>query len=233
MIPLFKTHSSIGKSILRIEDVVRFSEEEDLNEVYLVEDSMIGFPTALKLLKDKLRFGLRFDVSNSEISSLDKQNSETKSKLIAFANGDDGCKDLYKLYTRMHQENIMYSSLKDYSNIVIAVPFYDSFLFKNSMTFSSCVANLPDDSVFFLEDNGLPFDDLIQEKVKNYCNVYNYKFFNTKTIYYEKKSDVDAFQTYKCICNRNPGRQASLSAPNLDHFGSNEFSLESWKIANG
>lgn len=229
MIPLFKTHASIGKSILKIEDVVRLSEYSSLDEVYLVEDSMIGFPTALKLLKEKLRFGLRFDVCNAD--DPDVQNNASKSKLIAFANGDLGCKDIYKLHTKMNQENILYSSLKEYENIVIAVPFYDSFLFNNSMNFSNCVPELPDSTIFFLEDNNLPFDNLIKKKVVAYCNKYSYQFFNAKSIYYENRSDFEAFQTYKCICNRNPGKQASLSSPNLDHFGSKEFCFESWRTS--
>ena len=44
----------------------------------------------------------------------------------------------------------------------------------------------------------------------------------------EKKEDVEALQTYKIICGRKFGRSSSLSKPNLDHFGSDEFCFESY-----
>ena len=37
MIPLFKTESSIGKSILKINDVKRIADENNLEEVYFSE----------------------------------------------------------------------------------------------------------------------------------------------------------------------------------------------------
>ena len=60
MIPLFKTHSSIGKSILRIDDVHELTK--DFEEVHFVEDSMTGFPEAFRKFEDRLRFGLRFSI---------------------------------------------------------------------------------------------------------------------------------------------------------------------------
>jgi hypothetical protein len=62
MIPLFKTQASIGKSILKIDDVNRIANENNLDTVYLVEDTMVGFPDAFRTLGDKLRFGYRFSI---------------------------------------------------------------------------------------------------------------------------------------------------------------------------
>jgi len=50
----------------------------------------------------------------------------------------------------------------------------------------------------------------------------------TKSIYYKDKKDYAALQTYKILCNRSFGKAASLSSPNLNHFGSDEFSFESY-----
>ena len=36
-------------------------------------------------------------------------------------------------------------------------------------------------------------------------------------------------ETYKIICGRKFGRTATLSMPNLDHFGSDEFCFESYQ----
>ncbi len=42
MIPLFKTHFSIGKSILRIDDIDRVCTDNQIEEIFLVEDTMCG-----------------------------------------------------------------------------------------------------------------------------------------------------------------------------------------------
>ena len=68
MLPLFKTHASIGKSILRIEDVKRISDQNKLDEVYFVEDTMVSFPEAFRVFGEKLRFGYRFFVFNDDES---------------------------------------------------------------------------------------------------------------------------------------------------------------------
>ena len=61
VIPLFKSHYSIGKSILTIDDIINISKSNNLGKVCLVEDSLIGFPEAdSKFLKNDLEliFGL-------------------------------------------------------------------------------------------------------------------------------------------------------------------------------
>ena len=220
MIPLFKSHFSIGKSILRVDDILSLTE--GLEEVYFVEDSMTGFPEAFRKFGERLRFGLRFSIFNED------QNEESESKMIAFANGDAGAKELYNLYTE--QSDIKITRPWDFTkNIQYAVPFYDSFLHKNLTTFSNCVVDLPSDILFIIEDNNLPFDSLITDKILSYCKNHKNETTNAKSIYYENREDALAFQTYKLICNRRIGRTYDLSNPGLDHFGSNEFCFESWK----
>ena len=220
MIPLFKTHSSIGKSILRIDDVHELTK--DFEEVYFVEDSMTGFPEAFRKFEDRLRFGLRFSMYN------DDHSEESASKMIAFANGDAGAKELYSLYTQQSDTKITrpWDFTKDLQYVV---PFYDSFLHKNLTTFSNCVVDLPKDVSFIVEDNNLPFDSLIENKIISYCKNRNNEIVSAKSIYYENCEDVLAFQTYKLICNRRIGRTYDLSNPGLDHFGSDEFCFASWK----
>ena len=220
MIPFFKTHSSIGKSILRIDDVYNLTK--DFDEVYLVEDNMTGFPEAFRKFGDRLRFGLRFSMYNNDHSE------ESESKMIAFANGDAGAKELYNLYTE--QSDIKITKPWDStSKLQYAVPFYDSFIHKNLTTFSNCVVDLPSNISFIVEDNNLPFDCLIKDKILSYCKSNKNELIQAKSIYYENREDVLAFQTYKLICNRRIGRTYDLSNPGLDHFGSDEFCFESWK----
>ena len=218
MIPLFKTHFSIGKSILRIEEIKRICEDNNIEEIFLVEDTMCGFPEAFRTFKDNLRFGIRFSVYNEDLSK------ESESKIIAFANGDAGAKELYSLYTKSFSSKIV-NPWELTKHIQYAVPFYDSFLHKNLTSFSNCIIDIPSNVPFFIERNGLPYDSILEDKIVSYTK--NIEL--VKSIYYENKKDVEAFQTYKCICNRQPGRQASLSNPRLDHFGSDRFCIEAWK----
>jgi len=223
MIPLFKTHFSIGRSILRINDIDRICTDNKIEDVFIVEDSMTGFPEAFRSFGSRLKFGLRVSIYN------DDENEESESKVLAFADGDEGCKDLYKLHTKSFSKKLK-TPWFDYDNLKFAIPFYDSFLHKNLTSFANCMPHLPNEMDFIMEDNNLPFDFLLKEKVKEYTTINTKrKIIKAKSIYYENKEDVEAFQTYKCICNRQPGRQASLSNPRLDHFGSDRFCVEAWK----
>jgi len=222
MIPLFKTHFSIGRSILRVDDIDKICNDLNIDEVFLVEDAMTSFPEVFRTFGDRLRFGLRFSIYNED------GNEESESKMIAFANGDAGAKELYSLFTNSFDAKIT-KPWESTKNIQYAVPFYDSFLHKNLTTFSNCVVDLPSDVPFLIEDNNLPFDSLITDKILSYCQNNNNETIIAKSIYYENKEDVEAFQTYKMICNRRPGRSFDLSNPGLDHFGSDCFCIESWK----
>jgi hypothetical protein len=96
------------------------------------------------------------------------------------------------------------------------------------MKFSNCTPSFSfTKPTFFLENNSLPFDLFLRSRIIQYCKENNLKTEPTKSIYYKNKKDVSALQTYKCITGRTFGNK-TLSKPNLDHFGSNEFCFESW-----
>lgn len=242
MIALFKSHYSIGKSILTLDhpDKLKdggsksvFSVASDLNQIVLVEDSLIGFLQAQKVaasLDKQLIFGLRISCSHEDDTS-----SECVHKIIIFAKNDSGCKLLNKIYSHAFCETdgvLNLKSLKDFwspSDLELAIPFYDSFIFMNTMFFCSCVPDFSFCSpTFFIEDNFLPFDQRIQEKVIDYCENFNYSHTQAKSIYYDQRDDFAAYQTYRCICAKKNGKQRTLSVPNFDHLASPEFCYESY-----
>jgi len=93
------------------------------------------------------------------------------------------------------------------------------------MTFSVCFPKFEfTKPVFFIEDNDLPFDYIINKKVKTYCKENEMQSLAVKSIYYENKDDFKAYLTFRCINNRS-----TLDNPKFDHLCSNEFSFESWK----
>ena len=90
MIPLFKTHYSIGKSILNIEDIFDIQKQHDLKEIVVVEDSFYGFRSLNKeAIKNnvKLIFGIRLSVVQTSVNEL-------PSKLIFFAKNNEGMKKI-------------------------------------------------------------------------------------------------------------------------------------------
>lgn len=241
ILPLFKSHYSIGKSILRNDlksyethpdlNIFNLAKTHNLNEVTIVEDSMTGFLESLKTseqLNINLQFGLKIFLN------IDSDNSCLGSKYIIFSKNQQGCKLLNKISSESSfKEKFSLENLKQlWSNddLIMGIPFYDSFLFQNLMFFDSCIPDFSFcDPVFFTEDNGLPFDHIIFDSINVYCEKYGYEIYPTKSIYYNKKSDFKAYQTYKCICNRSSNyKSISLESPNLDHCSSNEFCFESY-----
>ena len=246
-IPLFKSHYSIGKSILTLENqeeqipnnpssIIEIARRNKMKTVFLVEDGMSGFLEAFKNCEDneiKLVFGLRVNVcENAEDKT--KESLEKECKYVLFSRNQEGYKRLIKISSAASCDGFYYQPRTDLKTVAkhwndkdlqLCVPFYDSFLFNNTMTFSIC---LPDfgftKPVFFLEDNDMPFDYLVREKVINYCKENKLDTLPVKSIYYENKEDFKAYLTFKCISKRT-----TLENPKFDHLCSDEFSFESWK----
>jgi len=238
MIPLFKSHFSIGKSILRLgggEGIFDIARDLKLEKAILVEDSLTGFLETAKTSKAydiDFIIGLRISVCDSDISS---DNNDCH-KLVVFAKNGEGCKLLNKIYTKTFSEggnSILVKDLKalwDNKLLKLSVPFYDSFIFNNTLRFAKCMPDLSfTNPTFFVENNSLPFDKIVQKEVELFCNKNKFETEQVKTIYYKNREDFSAFQTYKLVCNRSSwsGKSTSLECPNLDHCGSQEFCVES------
>jgi DNA polymerase III alpha subunit len=249
MLPLFKSHFSIGKSILTLDDpkkvteggsdsVFKIAKDNNLKQVILVEDSLIGFFEAYKRSKEmciQLIFGLRLSMRNSALP----EDEGSQHKVIVFAKDDIGCKLLNKIYSRAFCTNsgfLSYSDLKELWNensLKLAIPFYDSFIYINNLSFGNAVPDLSFTKAnLFYEDNSLALDYILQEKVKEFSINNDMPMVKVRSIYYNKKSDVKAFMAYKIICNRSFGKDRSLEKPELPHFCSDKFSFEAWKEEN-
>jgi DNA polymerase III alpha subunit len=234
MTPVFKSTFSIGKSILKLEEIIASCKQHDINPLVLVEDSMTGFVKSHTVCKEEgihLIFGLRITCCND----VKEEGDLSDHKIIIFAKDDEGCKLLNKIYSfsqmlgdgKVDCEYL--NSVWSETSLGLVIPFYDSFIHNNQLYLKNCIPDfkniLP---TFLLERNNLPFDHLLAEKVIKFAASTTRPVERVKTILYNKKADVEALQTYKILCNRNFGRAATLSSPNLNHFGSNEFCLESY-----
>ncbi|MBN86511.1 MAG: hypothetical protein CL885_03205 [Dehalococcoidia bacterium] len=250
MLPLFKSHYSIGKSILTLahpddsieggpSSVFEIAKRNNLDKIVFVEDSLIGFLEAKKISESlgiQMVFGLRINICDDIKIKDDKSCQMCVHKIVIFAKNSKGCQLLNKIYSYAFTQGagkIDFNILKTFYDkdcLKIAIPFYDSFLFNNSFSYSEpCML---DDSFFeptyFIEDNHLPFDSILSGLISNYCYENSFEIEHVKSIYYENRDDFEAYQTYKCICSRGFGKAKTLDMPNLDHCGSPEFCFESY-----
>ena len=236
MLPVYKSTYSIGKSILSVDKIIELSKLDSAKNLILVEDSLTGFVKAHNSCKDEglqLIFGLRINCCNDINDEDSFQDSDHK--IIIFATNDEGCKLLNKISSLSSLEGKGFvdfnylNKVWDDTKLDLVIPFYDSFIHQNQLYLKNCIPNFKDiKPIFWIEKNNLPFDPLITKATLEYLKG-KYESTLVKSIFYENKEDIEALQTYKIICGRKFGRAATLSMPNLDHFGSDEFCFESYQ----
>jgi len=245
VLPLFKSHYSLGKSILNLSSIDNQPDESDsvfsilkennLQELILVEDCLTGFLEAYqnsKNLNIKLIFGLRITLC-LDIEDKSGESLKTNHKVIIFNKNSGGYKKLIKIFSFAARKGFYYEPRIDYKNLKsfwddsglkMAIPFYDSYIFKNTLENNICVPELEFTSpTYFLEDNDLPFDDLIKQKVINISNDTQ----KTQSVYYKNKKDFKAYLTFRCI-----NKRSTLDKPELQHMTSDEFCVEGWNEKN-
>ena len=249
-LPVFKSHYSLGRSILTLlneEDddrikpasIIKLCKKNDFKKLCLVEDSMSGFLEAYINSKEagiELMFGLRLSIC-PDMNEKDEESVKNSSKYIVFCLNSDGYKDLIKIHDLASKDGFYYKPRIDFknlkklwtNNLKLCVPFYDSFIHNNILLGGVSIPefDFTKSTVFFTEDNGLPFDDLLLEGVSSFADSEGHEVVQTKSIFYENKEDFKAYLTFRCINNRS-----TLNKPQLEHMTSDEFCLESWKEQN-
>jgi DNA polymerase III alpha subunit len=250
-VPLFKSHFSLGKSILTLEkptgkadsypisifDLVKLN---GLDTVVLVEDCISGLLQASKVADEnnvKLVFGLRLDVSD-DMNQKDEPSLLKRAKYIIFAKNPKGYETLIKIWSLAANQGFYYSPNIDFKslkslwneNVILAVPFYDSFLYLNSLASHAHVPDLDGlgEVPFFVESNELPFDDILLNRVTEYCSKSGRSMLPSQSIYYKSPDDYLAYVAFKCLHNRGYTKKATLESPNLDHMTSDQFSFDKW-----
>lgn len=245
VLPCYKSHYSLGKSILTLEaptgnidnyptsifDLVLHSKKDFL---CLVEDSMTGFLEASKNCQEnkiKLIYGLRLDVTKS-IENQDEKSLSSRAKYIIFAKNNAGYQSLIKIWSFAAKEGFYYNPCIDFvnlkkfwnDNLTLVVPFYDSFLHLNSLEGHFHVPEF--DTIkpkFMLERNGIPFDSYLRNKVLKFCEENKFDTIESQTIYYKSKLDFIAYMTFRCISERK-----TIEKPEFNHMCSDLFNFENW-----
>ena len=152
-IPVFKSHYSIGKSILTLnapskvkqggaDSIIDIALDAGLKQVTLVEDTMHGFLEAKRGFEQnnlQLIFGIRINMCQNYDE--DKERITTH-KIVVLAKNDEGVKRLYKIYSFVHcdqNKRITEKDLKSFwsnDDLMLVIPFYDSFLYQNNFIYN-------------------------------------------------------------------------------------------------
>jgi len=179
----------------------------------------------------KLNYGLRISITES-ITEKNEESIQKTSKIILFVKNKNGYEKLTKLFSIAAKSGFYYGPRLDYKtlkenwneDLILAIPFYDSFVFNNTLKNMICIPQFEfTKPIMFIEENDLPFDDIIKNKVKKYAEENSLEVYKVKSIYYNKKKDFKSYLTFRCINNRSV-----LNKPELEHMSSNDFSFESY-----
>lgn len=249
ILPLFRSQYSIGRSILTLAtpdkdgkldenypvSIFDIAKKHGLDQVPIVDTSISGFLEAHQSARKagvKLVYGVQLRCMENILVKND-DSLKTISKVIVFMRNTAGYADLIKITSRAAKEGFYYQPNIDFENLkalwtdnlLLAIPFYDSFLFANALHGFRCVPNFSfTKPVFFIENSGLPFDSVIQRKVASYTNETGFSVLPARSIYYYKQGDFLTYLTFRCIHNRT-----ALSKPQLDHMSSDMFCFEAWQ----
>lgn len=224
--------------LLAADSIIDIAAENDLKHVFLVEDGMSAFLEAEMNCRKaglSLNFGLRLTQTKA-LSVKDDASRRTDSKIVIFARNTAGYKRLIKIFTLAATEGFYYEPRIDVGglekhwnedDLLLAIPFYDSFLYYNTLTFRTIIPEFAGKPTFLVEDNGMVFDQSIKLAIEKFDPDSEHARVQAKSIFYKTRADFRAYQTYRCIRNRS-----TLSKPQLDHFSSDEFCFEAWKEQN-
>ncbi len=212
------------------------------NKCFVVDDSMAGIWPIYKSLKSKnisLVFGLRVNFV-SDANDKSESGNVSAHKNIIFAQNEAGYKKLIKISTKTHVDffheipRIDYNYYHDVisgnsdknSGLVLAVPFYDSFLYNNKVTQNQCVPDFRSlKPAMFVEDNSLPVDGPLKRAVEKYAEENSLEVVKAQTVYYENRKDAVKYLVRRCM-NREKGKQRTVEKPELPGFGSDGFCIK-------
>ena len=240
ILPIFTSHYS-GRSILTLDQespevgprsIFDICVKNGISDVFLCETGMTGFLEAYensRALGLNLRYGLKLVITNDATKK--EESEKFESKIIFFIKNEEGYKDLIRIWMWANEFGFYYYPRIDWNiletlltdNLVVAMPYYDSFVAVNLLTISEIFPkNLPKNCTFFIESNGLPMDSIIWKQLKGYAeNCPACVFQKAKSVYYEKREDFMAYQTFRCILNRS-----NLSSPDMRGMCSDSFCFE-------
>ena len=154
----------------------------------------------LKESKVKMIYGLRLTICE-DMETKNEESLNSCCKYIIIAKNTQGYKRLIKIYSKAATDGFYYVPRIDFKNLSefwddkdlqLVIPFYDSFIHRNYLEDSLCPPPPTKFKIGFIkEDNSLPFDDIISEKIDKYIELSpsgeNYQTINGQSIFTKEK----------------------------------------------
>lgn len=251
IIPLFHTSASLKEGgIFTVEkagaaakagrvrgpvSLCDLAKSEGMKRMHIVASNWADFMSGYKNLKDigcDLAFGLKVVICD-DMAVKDEASWKSESKVVLFMRTDKAYHALINLYTKAATDGFYWVPRLDWKTLrymwsdelILALPFYSSFLAKNTLTFAAIAPDLPAKPLLLREvGQQMPFDGLLNESVDRYAAATGAEVQLVKSIYYKRREDSKAWQVWQAIL-----RRASYDSPQMDHCCSREFSYEAWK----
>ncbi len=169
----------------------------------------------------------------SDGAAKNDESLNTECKVIIWFRNSQAYYDAVKWYSKASTDNFYYARRLDWNNLrdmwtdnfLLSIPFYSGPVSRNSLQYGHCCSPQFGDIKPFihLSDHSLPFDPLLRRKITKWNEEYNFPILESHTCYYYRKADAIAAMTSKLI-----QESGSWERPNLNHFSSSEFSVESF-----
>lgn len=247
-LPIFSSAlGSLNKSVLTLEDeeeisidnpvsILAIAKKHDLKSIFLLENSMASAIKAFELFSKhniQLRFGVKISLAHDE-NNIDS----SLGKYSLFALNEDGYYELINITSEHAIKNVgnkkpqpvLFNDIKDKltsKNILLMIPFYDSFIYNNSFYFNFAMPNFEGlNPIFCIEEHNVAQDYLIKQKVEEYCKLNNYDVINTHSVYYYSPEYFKGYLIYRSVEHRG-----SWFKPEIKDFSSDKFSFKD--ICNG
>lgn len=247
IIGIFKSDASIGRSILTVEteddikenypvSILSIARKHNIKTTVIVDDSFSNFPKIYKnWKKHNLNFiyGINFTVCNdSKDQSETSQASECKVSVLM--KNSAGYSSILRLYNAINTDknSFYYRPRASWStisthfdeNLQLLIPPYNNFIHKNLLENGKCVPDFAKiRPIFTWAECDLPFDKLLENKIKDYAKNNNYEVIQAHPICYYKKDHSKQYQVFRAI-----NKRSSYSSPELEHFSSNNMCFESY-----
>lgn len=251
VIPVFSSEYSFnGSSILTVAEpekngeinefkpvsIFSIAKKHGLSDVYIAEKSFSGLVDCYNVAQKtgvNLRFGFRV-ICCADILDKSENSFKSEHRITIWLNDSRGYENLVKLASKAQTDGFYYipridgKILKEFwcEYLSISCGFYDSFIHRNLLEMGQCVPDFPVVPVFFIENNNLPFDGILREKLLEYVKNESAELIPVQSIFYYKNSDYRAYLTNRCI-----NKRSTLEKPELNHNSSDSFSFESAEIA--
>lgn len=253
VLPIFKSHYSLGKSLLTLEEpgktkpgnpvsVFDLAMQANLKEIFLCENRIDGFLQAYKVASKvgvKLCYGLKLTVC-ANMGDKTVESRLTESKIVILFHNTQSYFEAIRIWNRAwgHEGSFTHrgitygrtdwKTLKEFwtENLGLALPYFSSFIARNTLSFSRIVPELPVGNPWIFREMGseLPFAPLIDSAIDRYTGGVSDMILPSKTILYPDPSWFKSYVTFRSIHGKK-----SFDAPDEDHLFSDRFNFQAWK----